>query len=176
MKNIFQAHSTYNFNSNSMMISVLEDLPKEMLFKKTGAYYMTIYETLLHIFLSNDLFFLKLFAEIFPGDKELEDNRFTGMDETGYMNFMSELNNDYRLVFRHISDLGNIIRIFTGKLDETMLESTIDSYDDNGEPVKTKLWITLLALFSHQIHHRGQISAFLDQSGVENNFSVAAWE
>lgn len=172
MKKIFQSYAAYNRNVNRELLSILENLSREQLHAQTGAYYSSIYEALLHIFFSNDLFFLKLFQDISPNNKHLAKNRFVSLDENSYQQVMKELELDYKKFFQYRKEMDETIVQFIEDLSEDKFDSRVGSYNSTGEPVETELWIVLASLFNHQTHHRGQISAFLDQLGVENDYST----
>jgi uncharacterized damage-inducible protein DinB len=45
-----------------------------------------------------------------------------------------------------------------------------------GEPQRKVLRRTLLHVFNHQTHHRGQVAALLDRFGVDNDYSNLIWK
>lgn len=40
-----------------------------------------------------------------------------------------------------------------------------------GEEIEKIFWITIIHIFNHQTHHRGEISAMLDILNIKNDYS-----
>ena len=176
MKRVFQNFANYNRKANLDLISRFEKLQKVQLMQDTGAYYASIYEAIQHILMNSDTFFLKLFGDFFPADPVLTGNRLFGLDEAKYLALMEELELDYTKLFQFRKDADNLICRLVDQLSPEQFSSNVPLYQNEaGETVSGELWKTLLPLFDHQTYHRGQISAFLDRMGVENDSYTSGW-
>lgn len=60
---------------------------------------------------------------------------------------------------------------FVNDLDESKMHLVIKYKNYKGEEIEKELWKTLLHLFNHQTHHRGQVSVLLDLIGIDHDYS-----
>jgi uncharacterized damage-inducible protein DinB len=167
MKNLFQAFAKYNIGVNQDIIKLLEPLNKEDMMKETKAYYPSIFETLLHVFMS-DLVWLRRYRESLKGNKVLSNSSVLALEEKG---LRKEFELDYRKFYQYRKQADEVIIQFVTGLDENQLNSTIKYKSYKGEDVEKELWKTFLHWFNHQTHHRGQVSVLLDLIGVDHDYS-----
>ena len=166
MKTLFQAFARYNGSVNGSILELVEPLSKEQIMMETKAYYPSIFETLLHNFIA-DLNWLKRYRDAFKENKGL-DNNLISMDDKS---FRKEFESDYRKFFQYRRQMDDVIIQFVDELDESRLDSVIKYKNYKGEVIEKAIWKTLLHLFNHQTHHRGQVSVLLDMVGVDHDFS-----
>ncbi len=177
MKKIFQTYADYNKKANLALLNRFGKLSKEQLMQVRGAYYNSIFEAFKHILINSDTLFLKLFSGLFPGDQSLAGNRLAGLDEEKYGALMEELEQDYNRLFDYRRETDGLICRFIDQLSPEQFVSNVPLYrDEDGQTISGELWKTILKLFDHQTYHRGQISAFLDRIGIENDSFSAGWE
>ena len=167
MKDIFQALSKYNGSVNQSIAELLVPLKKEQIMMETKAYYPSIFETMLHNFIS-DLNWLKRYREIFKESKGLSNCKLLSLEEES---LRKEMESDYKKFFQYRREADEVIAQFVNGLDENKLRSVIKYKNYKGEDVEKELWKALLHWFNHQTHHRGQVSVLLDMVGVDHDFS-----
>jgi len=166
MKTIFQAFARYNRSVNQSILELVEPLKKEQVMMKTKAYYPSIFETLLHNFIA-DLNWLKRYRDAFKENKGLDSNLISMDDKS----LRKEFESDYKKFFQYRRQMDDVIIQFVNALDESKLDSVIKYKNYKGEVIEKEIWKTLLHLFNHQTHHRGQVSVLLDMVGVDHEFS-----
>ena len=167
MKNIFQAFAKYNGSVNQSIIELLEPLKKDQIMMKTKAYYPSIFETLLHIFIA-DLNWLKRFRDAIKENNVLSHSKLVSLDEKS---LRKEFESDYTKFFQYRKQAEDVITQFVNEIDENKLNSVIKYKNYKGEDVEKECWKTLLHWLSHPTHHRGQISILLDMVGIDNDYS-----
>ena len=167
MKNIFQGFARYNRSVNQSLLELLQPLRKEQIMMETKAYYPSIFETLLHILIS-DLIWLKRYKGIFESNEALGRSKLLILEEKG---LREEFKSDYTKLFQYRKQVDDLITQFVNELNEYQMNSAIRYKNYKGEEVEKELWKPLLHWFNHQTHHRGQISALLDMVGVDHDFS-----
>jgi uncharacterized damage-inducible protein DinB len=167
MKTVFQAFARYNGSVNRSILELVEPLRKEQIMMETKAYYPSIFETLLHNFIA-DLNWLKRYKNAFKGNKGLNGTNLLSLDEK---TLRKELESDYTKFFQYRRQMDDLIIQFANDLDESKFDSIIKYKNYKGEDVEKEIWKTLLHLFNHQTHHRGQVSVLLDLVGVDHDFS-----
>jgi len=166
MKTLFQAFARYNGSVNQSILELVEPLKKEQVMMKTKAYYPSIFETLLHNFIA-DLNWLKRYRDAFKENKGLDSNLISMDDKS----LRKEFESDYKKFFQYRRQMDDVIIQFVNALDESKLDSVIKYKNYKGEVIEKEIWKTLLHLFNHQTHHRGQVSVLLDMVGVDHDFS-----
>jgi len=166
MKTLFQAFARYNGSVNRSILELVEPLKKEQVMMETKAYYPSIFETLLHNFIA-DLNWLKRYRDAFKENKGLDRNLISMDDKS----LRKEFESDYMKFFQYRRQMDDVIIQFVNALDESKLDSVIKYKNYKGEVIEKEIWKTLLHLFNHQTHHRGQVSVLLDMVGVDHDFS-----
>jgi uncharacterized damage-inducible protein DinB len=167
MKLVFQALARYNGSVNRSIIELIEPLSKDKIMAKSKAYFPSIFETFVHLFLS-DLFWLKRFREVFIESNALSVSRLVSLDGK---NLRKKFESDYTKLFQRRRQADEVIGQFIEELHEGVLNSVITYKNFKGEEMEEVLWKILLHWFNHQTHHRGQISVLLDEIGVYNDYS-----
>ncbi len=168
MKKIFASFAAYNKKVNEELISILEKMPDEKLHQKTGAYYSSIFGTLIHIF-SSDLNWVKRYKNSFSGIKSFNNAGFLSIDEKSLKNPGIISRGD---LFRYRKEMDETVLRFIDELSDKNLNSVFQYKNFRGEQTEKELWKTLMQMFNHETHHRGAISAMLDIMKIENDYST----
>ena len=79
MKFVFQALAAYNSSVNGSLLALIEPLKKEEIMMETKAYYPSIFQTLLHVFLG-DLTWLRRYREVLKENKCLNTNTLLSLE------------------------------------------------------------------------------------------------
>ena len=167
MKNIFQAFAKYNGSVNRTIIELLEPLKKDQVMMKTKAFYPSIFETLLHIFIA-DLNWLKRFRDAIRENNVLSHSKLVSLDEKS---LRKEFESDYTKLFQYRKQADDVINQFVNEIEDNKLNAVIKYKNYKGEDIEQELWKPLLHWFNHHTHHRGQISVLLDMIGIDNDYS-----
>ena len=170
MKNLFQAFAKYNESVNQSIMELLKPLKKEQIMMKTKAYYPSIFETLLHNLIA-DLNWLRRYRDALKENKSLNSGKPLSLEEKG---LRLEFESDYTTFFQYRKQVDELMIQFVNELDESKMHLVIKYKNYKGEEIEKELWKTLLHLFNHQTHHRGQVSVLLDLIGIDHDFSSLA--
>lgn len=154
----------YNQHANTLMNQVLSTLTPEEWEAPRGTYFSSIRDLCNHIYLSDvhalitfraRRFFAALKGDLFefpPARTELAFRTFA----------------EYQSA-RNLVD--EVYLALAAEVSPEDLASNVTFRNFKGEDVTKNFGGRLLHLFNHQTHHRGQISALLDQLGKANDFS-----
>jgi uncharacterized damage-inducible protein DinB len=167
MKNLFQAFAKYNESVNQSIMELLKPLKKEQIMMETKAYYPSIFETLLHNLIA-DLNWLRRYRDALKENKSLNSGKPLSLEEKG---LRLEFESDYTTFFQYRKQVDELMIQFVNELDESKMHLVIKYKNYKGEEIEKELWKTLLHLFNHQTHHRGQVSVLLDLIGIDHDYS-----
>jgi len=170
MKNLFQAFAKYNESVNQSIMELLKPLKKEQIMMKTKAYYPSIFETLLHNLIA-DLNWLRRYRDALKENKALNTGKPLSLEEKG---LRVEFESDYTKFFQYRRQVDELMIRFVHELDESKMNLVLKYKNYKGEEIEKELWKTLLHLFNHQTHHRGQVSVLLDLIGIDHDYSSLA--
>jgi uncharacterized damage-inducible protein DinB len=170
MKNLFQAFAKYNESVNQSIMELLKPLTKEQIMMTTKAYYPSIFETLLHNLIA-DLNWLRRYRGVLKENKALNSGNPLSLEEKG---LRVEFGSDYTKFFQYRKQVDELMIQFVNELDESKMHLVIKYKNYKGEEIEKELWKTLLHLFNHQTHHRGQVSVLLDLIGIDHDYSSLA--
>ena len=167
MKNQFQALAKYNGSVNQSVLELLEPLQKDQVMAKTKAFYPSIFETMLHILVA-DLNWLRRYRDKFKENRALSNTKLLSLEEK---NLRDEFKSDYTKLFQYRRQVDGLIIQFVNELGEDQLNSIIKYKSYKGEDIEKEIWKTMLHVFNHQTHHRGQVSVLLDLIGIDHDYS-----
>ncbi|MCP4765797.1 MAG: damage-inducible protein DinB [Gammaproteobacteria bacterium] len=160
--NQFILFSEYNKLMNQRIIESANRLTMEQLKGDRGAFFKSVLGTLNHI-LVGDIIWLKRFA-LHPANQEALEY-ITNLDHPASLDaiLFDDLDN-LRSVREKIDEV--LICWITG-LSESDIEASL-SYKNMAGIQQNKLVESLIShLFLHQVHHRGQVTTMIFQSGVD---------
>jgi uncharacterized damage-inducible protein DinB len=171
MQEIFQLLAEYNRTTDREMLGILGAQPSELLSRPAGAYHGSILGVLNHL-LQADVIWLRRFAhqlpELGPVAKELPDFKLRSLKEVVW---------DSLAVFQPVREkTDELLERAVQAIPPARYPEFLEYRNIKGEPQRKVLWRTLLHVFNHQTHHRGQVAALLDQFGVENDYSNLIWK
>jgi uncharacterized damage-inducible protein DinB len=169
MKELFELLAEYNAKTNREMLGILGAQSPELASRPAGAYHGSILGVLNHL-LQADVLWLRRFSllpELSFVPPELPAFKVQGLKEVVW---------DSLSVFQPLREkvdelLGRAVRAIPPARYPEILEYR----NIKGEAQRKVIWRTLLHLFNHQTHHRGQVAALLDQFGVQNDYSNLIW-
>ncbi len=170
MKELFDLLASYNAKTNQEMMRILGAQAPELLSRPAGAYHGSILGVLNHL-LQADVLWLRRFAQQLPElsfvPPELPQFKVQGLKEVVWGSLP---------VFQPVREKADelLARTVQG-LPATRYPEILEYRNIKGEPQRKVIWRTLLHVFNHQTHHRGQVAALLDQFGVQNDYSNLIW-
>lgn len=166
-----QLLASYNQHANEEMFKSLVQLSDAQWKQELGGFYKSIKGLCSHIYLA-DFNWLKRFGVVREFDY-LNDPLFDQTIEwyTGSEIFSSiadyQTKRQYMDVFFHK---------LTAEITDAELPQRIKYKNWKGEEQNRLLGGMILHLFNHQTHHRGMISLYLENLGIENDFSsLVVW-
>ncbi|OHD71227.1 MAG: hypothetical protein A2W19_10620 [Spirochaetes bacterium RBG_16_49_21] len=167
MKALFQAYTKYNQNVNKDLFDILLTLSKDQLMQKFDVYHSSIYDTLLHILIS-DMYWIKRFSKLFGTYSSLEKTKLLSYD---LRKLKDDLGEDHRKLIELRKELDELIDRFAKDLSDADYGKILQYKNFKGEDTEKEIWKVLMHMFNHQTHHRGQVSELLDLLKVENDYS-----
>ena len=171
MKELFELLAEYNAKTNQELLGILGAQTPELLSRPAGAYHGSILGVLNHI-LQADALWLRRFAhqlpELGPVAKELPDFKLGSLKDVVW---------DSLAVFQPVREkVDGLLRRAVQAIPPVSYPQILEYRNIKGEPQRKVIWRTLLHVFNHQTHHRGQVAALLDQFGVANDYSNLIWK
>ncbi len=163
MKQLFEAFTGYNKNTNRIIGDYIINMSREQFENETITYFPTIILNILHV-MESDLKWLFRLKEFYnPEVMQTEISELIG-------------DKDPEILFQNRHKIVEL----RGRLDRDIISliSSIDDFaseiemDFGGNKITQLSWKLILQWFNHQTHHRGQISVLLDIQGIDNDFSM----
>ena len=160
--NQFVLFAEYNKLMNQRIMESASQLSGEDLKADRGAFFKSVLGTLNHI-LVGDIIWLKRFSTHPASNKSLE-----------YINQLSHPTSLNAILFDDLTDLkterkriDEIIINWVANLSENDIENCLSYHNMAGESQNRQIASLISHLFLHQVHHRGQATTLLSQSGID---------
>jgi len=159
-----QLLSKYNEETNKKMNTVLETLNKEQWKRAFGGFFSSIRILCNHIYIC-DFNWLKRFSKLRDFDyikKDLfhKEMKFT---ESAFVTIGDYI--DKR------TELDLEIDEFVKEVTREDLSKKLTYTDSHGNEYSKNFGGLVLHMFNHETHHRGMISIYLEEMGIENDYS-----
>jgi len=166
MNRYFHTMANYNHEANNAMFSIIEGLPEETRKRNVRSYYHSIDGIINHIYNSDLLWLVRIKAR-FPHFASLDASVLDKTPE----NLHASLFPDFGALRSGRTVLDGIFIQLSAEVDEGVLQKVLDYHNTRGEAKRYILWETMIHIFNHQTHHRGQIAEILDELGTTNDYS-----
>jgi len=156
--------SRYNEEVNRKMNSFIEKLTRDQWERKFGGYFNSISRLCNHIYIC-DFNWLKRFSSLRPFEfvkKDLfrSNIAFTGLAVKNAKDYLAK-----RL------ELDDEINTFVTELTDKDLLENLKYVDSHGIEHYRNFGGLVIHMFNHGTHHRGMISLYLEEMGIENDYS-----
>jgi len=162
IRNQLQLFSEYNQLMNQRMYNSASQLSDNELRKDRGAFFKSIIGTLNHL-LVGDIIWLMRFAK--HKSSEIVLSYISSLQAPESLD--SILFNDLEHLRNEREKIDKIIIKWINSLSENDLKGSI-TYNNMAGSQYTQPFLSLINhLFLHQVHHRGQITTLLSQSGLD---------
>lgn len=164
MLNAINYYAHCNHEINTTMVGIIKNADNHLFSVPIEGYYKSINAILDHYFIA-DTVWLKAFRQ--ARDSSIFDTPIMLVDRNwGELQFKDI---DSFAIAR--SELDGIMISYMKELKPEDLDKTITRVNRKGERMEKVVWKSILHMFNHDTHHRGQISLVLDQKGIENDYS-----
>jgi len=170
MQEIFELLAEYNEKTNRAMLAILGAQAPELASRPAGAYHGSVLGVLNHV-LQADVLWLRRFAH------QLPELGFVAPELPVFkLQSLKDVVWDSLPAFQPVREkvdglLGRAVR----GIPPVRYPEILEYRNIKGEAQRKVIWRTLLHVFNHQTHHRGQVAALLDQFGVANDYSNLIW-
>jgi uncharacterized damage-inducible protein DinB len=164
MLEIMKYHARCNREINKAMIEILQGSEKKPYDIQVEGYYKSIADILNHYFIA-DTVWLKAFSQvrnsaifekaILKPDRKWEERQFVVFPEFKTARY----------------ELDELMIEYIDELKPEDLGKAIVRYNRKGEKMEKLLWKSVVHMFNHDTHHRGQVSEILDQLKIDNDYS-----
>jgi len=146
------------------MNEIIRTLENDEWQKEFKGYFNSIRSMCNHIYIG-DFNWLKRFSKL--KDFEFINNSIFNLD----IKFSESVfhSKDEYLEKRKILD--NYINDFINEIDNIDLGSNLIYKDSKGNEYNKNFGKLIIHMFNHQTHHRGMISIYLEEMGIENDYS-----
>ncbi len=166
MKELLVSLAAYNRDANVAMTAILGQLPEDLLKKEVGVYYRSILGTLEHI-AHAELGWLKRYATFFEY-RSLDAEPLITED---ILTIKARINGEIGGTVQFLRRLDALFIEFVRELRQEELSTRVRYRNMRGEELERVYWQTIIHVLNHATHHRGEISAVLDQNGIANDYS-----
>lgn len=166
-RSTLQLLARYNAETNRQMDALLAPLRLDQWTRSFAGYFPTLAELCRHL-VTADFVWLRRFGGLRPLAclKDPVMSLDLGFGKPGFADLAGYLDLRPRLD-RVISNLAH-------ELTEADLAAELAYTDSRGQPFRRVLGGLVLHMFNHQTHHRGMVSLYLEELGIENDFSNLA--
>jgi len=163
-KEIVKIYVDYNKSVNDTMNGIIKTLSQAEWEKPLGGYFPSVRSLCSHIYISdfNWLKRLRGFKTFAALNDPLFDKTYSHK-ETLFENMGEYLSAR--------SDMDNRMSAFVNELTDADLGGTLKFTDPHGKVQEQNFGGCVLRFLTHEIHHRGGISIYLDMLGRDNDFS-----
>jgi uncharacterized damage-inducible protein DinB len=166
MKKILVAMAGYNAKANAALLEILSKEPEALLKADQKVFYKSILGTFQHLVLA-ELSWLRRYKGFFRNEA-LEGSALLDRDVA---ELKAESGTSLAACARLGSEVDSLFVAFAGGLAEAELEERVRYSNSKGEELEREYWQTVFHVLNHGTHHRGEISAMLDQNGIANDLS-----
>jgi len=166
MKDVLVQLARYNAAANEALLAILAKLPYSLAQADLKVYYKSILGTFQHIVMA-ELSWLKRFDGFFPGPL-LGSNPLLAREAAA---LKQESGASLAACAALCAEVDELFVAFAEGLDESKLGERVRYRNMKGEELERLYWQTIVHVLNHGTHHRGEISALLDQNGIANDVS-----
>jgi uncharacterized damage-inducible protein DinB len=165
MKSIITALAVYNQGANKALCEIIAKVNEEILKKDCGTFYHSVLSTI-HHYLSYEISWLKRYRSF--GTQIALNNSILDGDLDS---ILSRTKNSVHETQSVLLTLDTIYVDLIHEMTDKDLEGAVTFTNPRGETIEKNYWKTVFHVLNHSTHHRGEISAMLDISGISNDYA-----
>jgi uncharacterized damage-inducible protein DinB len=154
----------YNRIANVKMNALIQGLDDAQWTRKFGGYFNSVRSMCNHLYIA-DFNWLKRFALLRPFEY-MKDELF--LKEIRFGTHAIETKDGY---LRDRVVLDGFLKRFAEEVTEKDLGMNLRYKDSGGGDHDQDFGLVILHVFNHQSHHRGMVSIYLEEMGIENDYS-----
>jgi uncharacterized damage-inducible protein DinB len=166
LKHAFQQRARYNQRANRELYAVLANLTDRARKRDHGSWFRSIHGILNHVIIC-DINWLKRFRALAPDSPVLADPRL----DPPNLSWQHDLHEDFAELRETRKVVDEQICAWFAAFPASRCSARFAYHDSAGALRQATAGDAFDFLFTHQIHHRGQISQILDRSGLPNNLA-----
>ena len=163
---VFQHQARYNQRANAEMFQHLSVLTGRARRRDTGSWFGSIHGILNHLIIC-DINWLRRFRPLAPDSPVLNNPVLNPTN----LSWDHDLHDRFTGLWDHQTQVDLLIRDWFDTFPPARYHEVFEYQDSAGETLTATAGRAFEFLFSHQIHHRGQISQILDTLGLPNNLA-----
>lgn len=164
MLEILNYYARCNREINNAMLDCIQNSDKQPYLLPVTGYYKSINAILDHYFIA-DTIWLNVFRQ--ARDSEIFAHPILQVERKWEEQQFNDIGR-----YRHArNELDELLIKYMGELKDEDLNKTIVRISRSGVRMEKILWKSIVHMFNHDTHHRGQISVILDQLAIENDYS-----
>ena len=156
--------ASYNASANRNMNKFIHEISDSQWTMEFSGYFRSIRSLCNHLYIA-DFVWLRRFSGLrsfkYIDNRVFSENVNFGMT---VVNSIAEYENKRQ-------SLDEVIGIFADDLYEKDFNADLTYKDSGGNEHKRNFGGLVLHMFNHQTHHRGMISLYLENLGIENDFN-----
>jgi uncharacterized damage-inducible protein DinB len=156
--------AAYNKAANEKMNTIILGLDEAKWTREFSGYFKSIKSLCNHLYVT-DFVYMKRFSGL-RSFKYMENAYFAKTLEFG-TNYLGDVR-DYDAKRR---ELDAWLVKFVDELGEADFAATLSYKDSGGNPHKRNFGGLVVHMFNHDTHHRGMVSLYLENLGIENDFN-----
>ena len=166
MKELLMATAEYNRKATETLITLLESVPADTREKDAGLYFRSMDGVLEHLAWAG-LLWLKRFAS-FGDYPVLKASPLVALD---LEEARSAIKGNAKETIALLRNTNSLMAEFIAALPEAELPRRVTYRTTDGQEMQRILWHTLMQALNHGTHHRGELSAVLDQHKIKNDLN-----
>ena len=166
MKQILTVLAHVNEHANRDLYRILAEAPRELRDRSNGGYFESAMGTLNHVLVS-ELAWLNRLRDAAVPAAVLKSPAL----EFQNPGFGKPLTTDFDVLRERREQVDSVFRSLVDELHQPALEAEVEQRDRQGNVRRQAVGFVLLHLMNHATHHRGQISQFLDENGIQHDYS-----
>ena len=151
------ALARYNRWMNDKLYGLAATLSDEARKRDVGAFFKSIHGTFNHLLVADRIWLARFEGVTVPDDL---------MGPGGILSLDQELYSDFEDLRRERAITDDDLSAWVSELTPERLASPL-VYMRRGQKLEMPLWWAVAHVFSHQTHHRGQITTLLSQQGCD---------
>jgi uncharacterized damage-inducible protein DinB len=166
MKQVLQRMAEYNGKSADALLAIIEKAPADLRTKDVGLFYKSIDGTVEHM-----AWAFALWLKRFSGFGSYPCLAAGGMLSRPLEEIGAEIKSDSVKATALLREANALIEQFVNELPVVEFERRVSYRGNDGKVLERTMWHAIFHVLNHGTHHRGEISAVLDQNGIANDCS-----